>query len=159
MTIFGKRLSEYVGFCKVALILIAAVGILRLALSLGGAPNTTARWFSMTVIAWLCALYFAVRVHTSGFGSYKQLLVIYFLQNLIAQALAITGILLAIYTGRQNVFSSPEFSFGTDPWIHLAAHVFIGTIAGALVPWLIGSLVMLATKKLTGSDSKVKSLA
>jgi len=160
MTIFGRRLSEYAGFCKVFLVLIGLTGIARLVLSLSGTPNATARWFSMTVLVWIGVLYYAVRVHTSGFGSYKQFLVICFLQNLVAQIVAITGILISIFTGTTNIFSSPEYAFGQNsPWLHVAAHVFIGTIAGSLLPWLIGSLVMFATKKLSGADSKVKSLA
>src|SRR5438105_10891470 len=99
MTIFGKPLSQYVRFCKPFLILIPVVGIARLALSLGGAPNSTAKWFSVTALVWIGVLYCAVRVHTTGFGSYKQLLVLCALQNLLAQAVIVFGIVLAIVTG------------------------------------------------------------
>jgi hypothetical protein len=161
MTIFGKRLSEYIEFCKVFLILIAVTGILRLALSLGGVPNSTAGWFSVTALVWIAALYNAVRVHTRGFGSYKQLLVVCVLQNLVAQAIIVSGIVLAIFTGTGNIFSAPEYAFGSDgkTWLHAGAHLTIGTIAGSLAPWLIGSLVLFVTKKLAGSDSTIKSAA
>jgi hypothetical protein len=152
MTIFGRRLSEYVAFCRIFLVLILLVGVVRLALSLGGTPNSTARWFTMTGLVWIGVVYYSIRIHTSGFGSYKQLLVICALQNLVAQAVAITGILVAMITGTANIFSSPEFAFGTVPWIHLAAHLFIGTIVGSLVPWAIGSLILLVTRKLAGTD-------
>src|SRR4029078_9595333 len=99
MSIFGKRLSEYVDFCKPFLVLIPIVGIVRLALSLSGAPNSTARWFSVTAFVWIAVLYYAVRVHTRRFGSYKQLLVISALLNLAAQVIIIGGIVLAIVTG------------------------------------------------------------
>src|SRR5215510_2000838 len=82
MILFGKRLSDYTGFCRMFLIVIPVIGIARLALSLGGAPNSTARWLSMTVTAWIAVIYYSVRVHTSGFGSYKQLLPIFALLNL-----------------------------------------------------------------------------
>src|SRR5262245_62149998 len=108
MMIFGKRLSDYASFCKVFLVLIPLIGVVRLALSLGGAPNSTARWFSMTVMAWIAVVYYSVRVHTTGFGSYKQLLPVVALLNLSAQAVAITGIAIAIFSGNNNVFSSPE---------------------------------------------------
>ena len=161
MTFFGRSLSEYVRFCKPFLILIPIVGILRLALSVSGEPNSIVKWLSVTALTWIGVLYYAVRVHTSGFGSYRQFLVICALQNLVAQVIAIAGILIAIFTGTRNIFSAPEYAFGSDgaTWTHVAAHLFIGTIAGSLLPWLIGSLVMFATKKLSGSDSKVKSLA
>ena len=156
MTIFGRRLSEYVAFCRLFLVLIFLAGILRLALSLHGMPNSTARWFSMTALVWIGVFYYSIRVHTTGFGSYKQLLIICALQNLVAQAVAIFGILLAIFTGNENIFSAPEYAFGGgNPWVHLGAHLVIGTTVGSLVPWLIGSVVLYASRKLAGSDGKI----
>src|SRR5262249_27889083 len=157
MVILGKRLSEYVAFSKVFLVLIPMIGIVRLALSLGGAPNSTARWLSMTVTAWIAVIYYSVRVHTSGFGSYKQLLPVLALLNISAQAIAITGIAIAIFSGNNNVFSSPEFAFGSDgkTWTHLLAHVFFGTTVGTFLPWLIGSGILALTRKASGSNQKV----
>ena len=150
MTIFGKPLGEYVGFAKVFLILIPLVGLLRLGLSIEGMPNSTVRWFSMTALGFIGMAYYAVRVHTTGFGSYKQLLVIVALQNLMAQMVAIVGILLAIVTGVGNIFSAPEFSFGgVNPWVHLAMHVFVGTTVGSLFPWAIGSLILAIVRKVS----------
>jgi len=151
MTIFGKRLSEYVAFAKVFLVLILAVGIARLALSLGGAPDTAARWISITVVMWIGIFYFAIRVHTTGFGSYRQLLPVYFLQSLAAQLVIVPAIILAILTGQDNIFSIPEYSFGSDgkTWAHVAAHLFIGTTVGSLVAWLAGSLILFVTRKVT----------
>jgi uncharacterized membrane protein len=150
MTIFGKTLGEYVAFAKVFLILIPLVGLLRLGLSLEGMPNSTVQWFSMTVLGFIGMVYFAIRVHTTGFGSYKQLLVIVAMQNLSAQVIAILGISLAIITGVGNIFSAPEFSFGgVNPWVHLAMHVFVGATVGALFPWAIGSLILAIARKVS----------
>ena len=88
MTLFGKPLSDYAGFCKVFLILLPLVGIIRLSLSLTGTPNETARWLSMTALAWIAVVYYSIRVHTTGFGSYKQLLVIVVLLNLSNRIIA-----------------------------------------------------------------------
>jgi hypothetical protein len=151
MKIFGKPLSEYVAFAKLFLILIPLVGLLRLGLSLEGVPQSTVQLFSMTALGFIGMVYFAIRVHTTGFGSYKQLLVLIALTNLVAQMVAIVGILLAMVTGVGNIFSAPEFSFGgVNPWVHLAMHVFVGTTAGALVPWAIGSLILAITRKVSG---------
>jgi hypothetical protein len=149
MIIFGKPLSEYVRFSKLFIILIAAVGVTRLALTLTGAPNSTAKWFSMTAVIWLGLIYYSIRVQTSGFGTYRHLLPVLALPNLAAQAIAITGIMTAIFTGTGNVFSSPEFAFGGDgkTWIHVAAHLFFGTTAGSVLPWAVGSGIMAITKK------------
>ena len=159
--IFGKRLSEYVAFCKPFLVLVPAIGLTRLALSLAGVSNSTTRWLSMTALVWIAVLIYSVRMHTRRFGTYKHLLVVCALLNWTAQAIAITGIIIAIATGTNNVFSSPEFAFGSDgkTWSHLAAHLFIGTTAGSLIPWLIGSLILLLARKVDQSGSQVKSVA
>jgi hypothetical protein len=151
MKIFGKPLHEYVRFCRLFLILVAVIGITRLALSLAGAPNATATWFSMTAVVWIGVLYYAVRVHTSGFGTYKHLLPVVAILNLTAQAIAIVGIVTAIITGVDNIFSAPEYAFGSDgkSWLHLGAHLVVGTTVGTLIPWLMGSLIMFISTKLT----------
>jgi len=132
MNIFGKPLSDYVRFSRLFIVLIAAAGIIRLALTLSGTPNSTAKWFSMTALMWIAVLYYSVRVHTAGFGAYKHLLPVLVLPNLGAQAIAITGITIAILTGNANIFSAPEYAFGGDgkTWLHVAAHVFFGTTVG-----------------------------
>jgi len=157
MTIFHKPLSEYVAFCRVFLILIPLVGIVRLALSLNGAPNSTVQWVTMTGLMWIAAIYYAVKVHATGFGTYRHLLVLYVLLNLTTQLVSILGIVIANVTGRENIFSAPEFSFQMgSSWLHVAAHLFIGTIAGSLVPWLVGSLVLALTRKLS-TPSRVQA--
>src|SRR6185295_11477043 len=155
MTIFGKPLSEYIAFAKLFLLLVLAAGLIRLTLSLEGVPNSTTRWFTMTGLAWIGLIYYSIRVHTTGFGSYKQLLVICVLIDWIAQAIAVTGIVIAMYSGVDNVFSSPEFAFGRDgkTWIHLGAHLLIGTTAGALIPWGVGSAILALTRKRTSLNS------
>ena len=151
MRIFGKPLGDYVQFCRLFLVLVAVIGITRLVLSLAGAPNATATWFSMTAVAWIGVVYYAIRVRTTGFGTYKHLLPIVALINLTAQAIAITAIVIAIATGTNNIFSAPEYAFGSDgkTWLHLGAHLVIGTTVGSLLPWLIGSLIMFISAKLT----------
>ena len=150
MTIFNKPLSEYVAFCGPFLILIPLVGIVRLALSVNGASNTTVRWVTMTGLMVIAVIYCAVRVQTTGFGSYKHLLVVCALLNLTTQIVSIAGIVTARVTGRENIFSAPEYSFGAGSSLgHVAAHVFVGTTVGSLVPWLVGSLLLAATRKLS----------
>jgi len=150
MRIFGKPLAEYVRFSKVFWILIAVTGVTRLILSLAGAPNTTVKWFSMTAIAWIAVFYFAVRAHTSGFGTYRHLLPVFAILNLTDQVIAIAGILIAIVTGTDNIFSAPEYAFGADgkTWFHLGAHVVVGTTVGTLIPWITACLIMFISTKL-----------
>ena len=161
MTIFTKRLSEYVAFCWPFLVLILAVGIVRLAISLGGASTSTARWISITAVVWIGVLYYSIKVHTSGFGSYKQLLPICILQGVAAQLIIIPSIILAILTGKDNIFSVPESFFGRDgkTWIHAAGHVVGGIIVGPLLGWLIGCIIMFATKKMVTKSGDSRKTA
>ena len=152
MMIFGKPLGEYIAFAKVFLILIPLVGLLRLGLSLEGLPDSTVRWFSMTALGFVGIVYFAIRIHTTGFGSYKQLLVVLALQNWAGQVVSVIGILIAIVTGASNIFSNDFFpGFDGKSFLHLGAHLFIGTTVGSLFPWAIGSLILAITRKASPS--------
>jgi len=151
MKIFGKRLLEYVSFEKGFLILILVVGFARLGLSLAGVPNATVKFVSLTVLLLLGLIYYSVRVHTSGFGSYKQLLPVLALAVILANLIVVSGILLAMGTGKDNIFSAPEYSGGGNgkTWGHVSGHLIV-MVVGPFILWGIGSLIMLLTKKLTG---------
>jgi hypothetical protein len=161
MMIFGKRLSEYIAFCKVFLILILIVGIVRLALSLGGVSTAIDKWFSITAVMWIGLLYYAVKVHTSGFGSYKQLLPICFLQSWAAQLVIVPSIILAIVTGKDNIYSLPEYAFGQDgkTWLHVIGHLVGGGIVGPLIGWLVGCVIMFVTKKVSAGSTATATRA
>ena len=148
-------------FSKPFLILILAVGIARLALSLGGVPLWIGKWISITAVMWIGVVCFAIRVHTTGFGSYKHLLPICVLQSLTAQAIIVPAIVLAILTGQDNVYSVPEYSFGSDgkTWLHAAAHLVLGTTIGSLVFWLVGCLILFVTRKVVSRAAGPRAAA
>ena len=151
MTIFGKSLGDYVRFGRVFVVLVLVVGVVRLGASLLGVPNSTARFFSLTVCFLLGMIYYAVTVHTSGFGSYKQLLPLYALLVILGNFIIITGIAIAMLTGSDNIFSAPEFSPGKTSgrtWGHIGGHL-VAMIVLPLLLWAIGSLIMLVTKKIS----------
>jgi hypothetical protein len=150
MRIFGKSFSEYVRFQKIILWLIVVVGVGRLALSLGGVPNSTAKWVSITGVMVIGAIYCALKVPTSGFGGYKHLLPLLVIQDALAELIVAASIVLSIVTGKENIFSAPEFSGGADgkTWGHVGAHVLVGFVIAPLFFWLVGSLIMLITRKI-----------
>lgn len=152
---FGKSLSEYVSFAKPILLLIIVVGIARLALSLGGVQDSAVKWLSVSAAMFIGLVYFAIRVYTTGFGSYKQLLPLLVIQSLVAQVIIIVGIVIAIQTGQDNIFSLPEYSGGQDgkTWFHAGAHLVLGLTVGPLLAWLVGSIIMWVTKKVSPRDS------
>ncbi len=149
MTVFGKQLSEYVQFQKAFLVLLLVVGVLRFALSLGGVSDESVKWISLTGLLVIGCIYYAIRVHTKGFGSYRQLLPLYGIQILLAQIVVAVGIGVAILTAQDNIFTVPEFSGGADgkTWSHAGAHLVPVTLILSLLAWLLGSVVMFITKK------------
>lgn len=142
---FGKPYSAYIRFQSPFLAAIAAVGLLRLVLSLAGQPDSVVRFASMTVVGFAGIAYYGARVRPTGFGSYRHLLPLIFNQGLIANGIAILGIGLSVM-GMPNIYDvaefRPPFAREATPLAHAAAHLFFGTTLGTLVGWLFGSIVM-----------------
>lgn len=149
MMIFGKKLSEYVRFQRVILGLILVVGLARLFLSLAGVSNDAVRFVSLTVVGLAGIFYYGTRVHTTGFGSYKHLLPLLVIQNVLTHTIVIVGIVIARLTQQPNIFSAPEYSGTMGARAHVLGHVGIGMIGFSLVGWLIASIVMWVTKKVS----------
>jgi hypothetical protein len=143
---FGKKWSEYIAFEKAGLFLIAVVGILRLGLSIAGVPDATVKWLSLTGLGAALVVYYAVAVHTKGFGSYRQLLPLYFLQGVLAHAIIITGIAIAAMTGKVNIYAANEYGGSAGAGIHMAAHT-AAMLIGPLLSWIVGSIVLFVTKR------------
>jgi hypothetical protein len=146
---FGKTVIQYLGFQKIVLVLIVLAWLVRLALSLGGTPNASAKWVSVTAVLLLGVVYYGVAVHTRGFGSYKQLYPLVLFQSLLGEGLVALAIVLAIFTGTDNIYTAPEYSGGDDgkTWFHVVAHLVVASVVLPLVSWGISSLVLLVTKK------------
>jgi hypothetical protein len=157
--IFGKRLSQYLGFQKLFLVLTAAVGLARLGSSLAGLPDDSARWLSMNLLVWAGAVYYGIAVHARGFGSYKQLLPLVFLQVTILHVIAVAGIVLSI-AGFPNIFAAPEYSGPVTPesqWLHALSHLTIGMVAAPLVLWGVASLALWITKRVARRPALAES--
>ena len=146
---FGKTVNQYLSFQKVVLALIVLAWLVRLALSLGGTPNATAKWISVTTVMLIGIVFYGVAVHTRGFGSYKQLYPLVLFQSLLGEGLVAVAIVLAIFTGRDNIYTAPEYSGGGDGknWVHVVAHLVVAAVILPLISWAIASLVLLVTKK------------
>jgi hypothetical protein len=151
MRIFGKTFSEYLRFAAGVVALVVVVGVARLVLSLAGVPVSAAKFLSVTTMALLGALYLGVKTHTSGFGSYRQLLPLMVITLGAASWVSGFAVVLAIVTGTDNIYSIPEYSGGGDgkTFFHAFAHFVIAPFVAGLVAWGLSSLVMLVTKVTT----------
>lgn len=145
---FGRKLSEYIRFQSWILILIAVVWAIRLGVSLSGASSSLMRWISVTNVLLIGLVYCSIAVHTSRFGSYKQLLGLLFVQGTFAQGLIAAAIVLGILTGTDNAYTAPEVSGGGDGkfWLHVVAHLVLAVLV-PLFFWLIGSIILFITKR------------
>jgi hypothetical protein len=159
---FGRPLSEYVAFQKPVLILIAVVWAVRLGLSLAGVPVSGAALFSVTGVLAPGALYCGWAAGRKGFGSLKELYGLNLVQGLFSQTLVALAILLAMLTGQDNIYTTPEFyppaqgigvlglplppdgkSLG-----HAVEHIVVaGALGFPAIGWLLGALVLIATRR------------
>jgi hypothetical protein len=148
--IFGKPLPEYLRFQAPILALVVVVGLARLALSLAGVPNSSARWLSVTVVLFLGAAYYGARAAMTGFGSYRHLLPPLVIQSAVANGIIIAAIMLAMATGHDNIYTAPEYSGGGEgkTWAHVAGHLVFGIVIAPLVTWILAGAAFLVTKKL-----------
>jgi len=157
---FGKSFSDYIAFQKPILILIAGVWALRLVLSMAGMSVSGVKFVSVTGVLVLAALYYGWAVGAKGFGSFKQLYALNLIQGVYSQTLVALAILLAMAIGQDNIYTIPEFyppSQGNDPtglppdgknFGHAIAHIVLaGAIFFPIAGWLLGSLVLLVTRK------------
>ncbi len=145
---FGKRVSEYLAFVAPVLLALAVVGLLRLALSLAGLPDSTVKWVATNLAGWGGALWMGVAAHRRRFGTYRHLLPAAFLAGTVFHGMAVIGILLAI-AGWPNIYAAPEYGGGpaTNPWVHLGAHLTVGMVAVTLIWWGAASLARLLASR------------
>src|SRR6266568_1728572 len=144
MKVFGKNASEYFRIQKPYLVLIVIVGLSRLALSMAGLPASFVKWLSITVLLLVGALYAALRVHRTGFGAYRELFPVIFIQGIIGQAIIVLGISTAILLQQDNIFTGDG---GGRTWMHAGSHV-IAAVLFSIVLWVLGSLAMLVARTL-----------
>src|SRR5262249_35029637 len=123
---------DYFAFQKGILILILLVGFGRLGLSLAGVPSDLVRWLSLTAMAIIGTAYVGVQVPRTGFGGFKHLLPLLFIQAFIGNLIIVSGIVLGTVSGTENIFSRSEYSMGMSPWQHAGAHMLDGVIVGPL---------------------------
>jgi len=146
---FGKKLSEYIRFERVILVLIAVAFVSRLVVAMSGVEIAKARWVSINIVLLLGLIYCAVSVHLRGFGSYKQLFGLLFIQTGFAHILIACAILVAVVTGVDNIYTAPEFFNGNNG--RNLTHVFMHGVAILILPliaWAIGSVILFVTRRI-----------
>src|SRR5215475_5284462 len=133
------------------MILIVAVGFVRLLSSLAGVSDSVVRWFSLTALAIIGIVYCAIQVPRTGFGGYKHLLPLYVMQAGTSNLIIAGGIAFSAIAGKENIFTRPEYSgpMASNQWLHAAGHIADGFIVGPLIGWLIGAIIMFVVLKIS----------
>jgi hypothetical protein len=128
---------------KMFMAAIAAIGILRFVLTVAGAPHTTARYATMTVVIMLGALYFSINSST-----HIERLKLAYLLIFPYMIVEVAALLYTRFTGTPTIFHAPEYSLGTTINQHTFDHLVGGlTWEPALVflfmeaVWGVGFLV------------------
>ena len=79
MTLFGKKLGEYVRFARVGIFLILLVGLARFIVGVSGVPYERATHLvSLTITTSVLAIVYGARAAATRFGGYRQLLAMLF---------------------------------------------------------------------------------
>ena len=103
----------------------------------------------MSVIGLIGLLYYPIAIPLTGFGGYRQLLGLLIVQTVVAHGLIVAAIVLGIATGKDNMFTLPEFFGGADGknWLHVLAHM-LAILLLPLISWLVAAPILSVTKKL-----------
>ena len=118
------------------IVAIAAMGVIRFALNIGGVPNDIVKYFSMTAVMILGSIYFAIATATHK----ERLKAAYFLvfPYMTIEVLAL-GYTWA--SGRQTIFHAAEYSMGFSLPVHTIGHLVGGLTWEPLFGFLMMELI------------------
>lgn len=100
---------------------IFAMGVLRFVLTVSGVPNSTVKWFSMTALLPVGALYFAATTKTH----LERLYASYFL-ILPYMIVEVVGLTYTWVSGATTIFQAPEYTMGFGIVAHTFGHLLGG---------------------------------
>jgi hypothetical protein len=101
--------------------LIAAMGVMRFALTIAGLPNSIVKFASMTVIIIAATVYFAV-----DSGSHKERLKIAYLLIIPYLIIEVAALGYTWATGHPTIFHAEEYSLGYGIAAHTIGHLIGG---------------------------------
>ena len=151
MKIQGHTVRDYFRLLAPLFGLIAIVWALRLVLGLIGTPFWIVRLVSVSAALALAVVIAVLLIHVRRFGSYPHVFLVSFLLVAWREILIIGAILFSVITGKENIFTAPEFSIpGDDPnhIRHILGHLTFGIGAGTLLGGLIGCLLLWMLRKI-----------
>ncbi len=148
MKIGGHGIRQHIRFLAPLFGLITAVWLLRMVLYAASSPHGIFRVVSVTLATAVAVLLSAVMIHHRDFGSYPSVVASAFLLVTWEQLLVSAAIAFAAFTGLQNIYSIPEYSFGESHLAHIAGHLTAGVGSGTLIGSAVGCLLLMLLRLL-----------
>jgi hypothetical protein len=160
VNINGHGLRDHLRLVAPLLGLIAAVWALRLILAAAAAPRIVVLAFSVTVAGAFCVLVAVLLIHVRRFGSYANVVFVSFLLCCWQQLLIIAAIAFSMLTGKQNIYTAPEFmGMSHTAWQHILGHLTFGIGLGTLVGAAMGCLLLWMLRRLPADPGKIERRA
>jgi hypothetical protein len=149
MKIGQRGLGEHLKLLAPLFGLIAAVWALRWILDVASAPPALVRALSVSVSGAVAVLVAVALIHFKRFGGYTSVVVSAFLLILWEQLLIVGAIVVTMVSGKENIYTIPEFDPGATHLYHITGHItyglgFEGIIASAMgcaLLWVLRRLV------------------
>jgi hypothetical protein len=111
---------------------IFAMGVIRFVLTVSGVPDGIVKYFSMTVIWFAGALYFALNTDT-----HKERLRAAYLLTLPYMIIEVAALGYTWASGQQTIFHANEYSLGTTIGQHTLGHLVGGLTWEPLFVFLV----------------------
>jgi len=115
---------------------IFAMGVIRFILTVSGLPDGMVKYFSMTVIWFAGALYFALTTDT-----HKERLRAAYLLTLPYMVIEVAALGYTWASGHQTIFHANEYSLGTTIGVHTLGHLVGGLTWEPLFVFLVMEIV------------------
>ncbi len=145
MKICGRGLRDHIKLLSPLFGIIAAVWALRLVLDAAGASHGLITVFSVSIATPLAILLAVLFIHMRRFGSFPNVVASVVLLVVWSQLLVILAIFFSVITGKENIFTAPEYSIpGDDPHHvrHILGHLTFGIGVAALFGSAVGCLLL-----------------
>ena len=123
---------------KVFIAAIAGMGVVRFILTMSGVPNDVVKYFSMTAIIIVGAIYFAIATAT-----HKERLKAAYLLVLPYMAIEVLALSYTWASGRATIFHAAEYSFGSSIRMHTLGHLVGGLTWEPLFFFLVMEVIWL----------------
>lgn len=149
MNINGHGMRDHIRLGGPLFGVIAAIWALRLVLAAAGAPRGLVMVASVTIAHAFCILMVVVLIYVRRFGGYANVVVVSFLFTSWSNLLVSAAIAFAALTGKENIYSAPEFSGHTlTPLKHIIGHLTFGVGFGTIIGAAMGCLLLWMLRRL-----------